>query len=195
MRVFWIPNKKRRLFSSWKVSPLSPFIRTSKNNARHWRAACLNTWYILWCLDKIENCAVLLTSTNLLYMRKRKESSLLLCRALGHRPVSKRRDNDHFCLMCTHTWTTTHVPSHTPWSMLNFSMSRKTCLVSILGWIWPMHCLDRERRGNRLWKHMQTQSREFIQRHSAYIHRFQYVHTWSILDYIFHTEAGVAPGV
>lgn len=41
-----------------------------------------------------------LTSTNLLYMRKRIESCLLLCRALGQSAASKRQHHSHFCLRC-----------------------------------------------------------------------------------------------
>lgn len=36
-------------------------------------------------------------------MRKRIESNLLLCRALGHSPVSKRREHNYFC--CRHSPT------------------------------------------------------------------------------------------
>ena len=108
--------------------------------------------------NEIWKRAASLTSTNLLYMRKRKESSLLLCRALGYRPGSKT----HIILFPsirtqTHSsWITSLMPHHTPWSMRNFSASLRMCLVSILGAMRPMLCLDRERRGNRLWKHTQS---------------------------------------
>lgn len=89
---------------------------------------------------------------------------------------------------------TTNVPNLTPWLMLNFSTSRKMCLVSILGWIWAMQCLDRERRGNLLWKHTEPYTVSFYSL-KCYLYRFPHIHTCYILAYFFDTEVGVAPGV
>lgn len=111
---------------------------------------------LIMIFNEISKPVVPLTSTNLLYRRKRKQPSLLLCTALGHSPVSKRRDHNHFCTcICTIHEMTTNVHNYTPWFMLNFPTSRKMCLVSTLGWIWAMQCLDRLRWGNLLWKHAQ----------------------------------------
>lgn len=54
-----------------------------------------------------------------------------------------------------HWWSVIHMGTirthtHTPGSMLNFSISRNTCLLSILGWIWSVWCLERDKRGNCL---------------------------------------------
>lgn len=98
-----------------------------------------------------------LTLTNLLNMRNRSVSCLLLCRAFGNCPASTKTimsgDYIETSLGPPHRYE----HSHSPWSILNFSASRKTCFVTILGWMWARLRLDIERWGNPLRKHTNAQ--------------------------------------
>lgn len=81
------------------------------------------------------------------------ESDLRLYTELGHRPAKWNHWNQWKCRAGTLMIGDTHghyQNTHTPGSMLNFSISRNTCLLSILGWIWSVWCLERDKRGNCL---------------------------------------------
>lgn len=101
--------------------------------------------------------------------------------------IKNTRSQSFLAEAYTHAWTTTH--SHIPWSMLYFSTSLKTCLVSILGWIWLMHCLFREKCGNLLWKHTHadTMSSYSVTLMAAFILLV------AIHSHMFHTRLSLPP--
>lgn len=140
--------------------------------------------------------AASLTSTNLLYMRKRKESNLLLCRALGHSPESKRQDHNHFCLRCTPIHEQLHTcQSHT---LVNVEFLQES--EDLFGEQFGLdlaHALfgQRDARESPVEKHTRTQDLTATHWCLHTYYRFPYVHTCSIHAYLFHTEAGMAPQV
>lgn len=81
--------------------------------------------------------------------------------------------------------------------MLNLSIRRKTCLVSILGWIWSLHCLDTMREGNFLSKDKQTHTqRDLVWRRSvSRTPGFSRFTLAALLADLLHAEAVVAPRV
>lgn len=81
-------------------------------------------------------------------------SNLLLCNAFGHSAALRKS-----IILVTHQKMFIDKPicaGNPPGSTLNFSMSLKTCLVRIFGWICARFCLDRVRPGNSLQRHTCT---------------------------------------
>lgn len=140
---------------------------------------------------------VSLTSTNLLYMRKRKESCLLLRRALGHSPVSKRWHHNHVCLRCIHSiyQNELHMCTITHHGQCGISPQVARHVLSAF-WAWSGPCSVWKQRGEETacgntHSHTGLYSRKLIPTFVG----SQHIHTCSILAYHFHTEVGVAPGV